>query len=87
MNIAVKYFKGSNVGLKGKVFVKESTQVSKYDETYKALIIYFGQKYDHRVYTAFGHRDADVGRNGIVKPNPPMGKQWFRYPRYEIIVK
>ena len=65
-------FKGANDDLRGKVFVKGATQASKYDETYKALIIYFGLKYDQRIYRAFEHKDADVGRNTIVKPKPPM---------------
>ena len=35
-------------------------------------MIYFGSKYYHRVYRAFEHKDAYIGRNTIVKPNPPM---------------
>ena len=65
-------FKGTNDELKGNVFVKGSSQAAKYDETYKALVIYFGLKYDQRVYRAFEHKDVSVGRKTLNKPNPPM---------------
>merc|ERR1740124_1955217 len=71
-NIAINWFKGSSEDLKGKVFVKGASQAEKFDETYKALIIYFGLKYDQRIYRAFEHKDADVGRSKLVKPKPPM---------------
>jgi len=71
-NVAIDLFKGSNNDLKGKVFVKGVSQAAKFDETYKALIIYFGLKYDQRIYRAFEHKDANVGRSKLVKLNPPM---------------
>ena len=71
-NVATESFKGANNDLKGKVFIKGKAQASKYDEAYKALITYFGLKYDQRIYRAFEHKDADVGRSTITKPKPPM---------------
>ena len=65
--MAVDSFKGTNEDLKGKVFVKGALQASKYDETYKALIIYFGLQYDQRVYRAFEHKDAAVGQITLIK--------------------
>ena len=59
--VAIDPFKGANDDLKGKVFVKGTLQVAKYDEVYKALIVYFGLKYDQRIYRAFEHKDANVG--------------------------
>ena len=52
-NVAIYQFKGANDELKGKVFVKGPNQAAKYDEAYKALIIYFGLKYDQRIYRSF----------------------------------
>ena len=49
-----------------------ASQASKYNKTCKALIIYFGLKHDQRIYRAFEHKDADVGRRTLVKPKPPM---------------
>ena len=48
------------------------TQASKYDETYKALVIYFGIKYDQRIYHVFQQKYANVERSMILKPTPPM---------------
>ena len=72
LSVATDTFKGANAELRGKVFVKGASKAAKYDEAYKALVIYFGTKYDHRVYRAFENRDADIGRSTIVKPVPPM---------------
>ena len=44
----------------------------KYDEAYKALIIYFGLKCNQRIYCAFKHKDVNVGKSTLVKPKPPM---------------
>ena len=70
--IATDTFKGANSDLYNKVFVVGPTQASKYDEAYKSLITYFGVKYGHRISRAFEQKDADVGRNMLVCPNPPM---------------
>ena len=32
----------------------------------------FGNKYDHRIYLVIEHKDADIGRNTLVKTDPPM---------------
>jgi len=72
MNVAVDSFKGANDELKGEVFMKGASQAAKYDETYKALIIYFGLKYNQRIYRAFEHKDVDVGQSTLVKLRPPM---------------
>ena len=62
-------FKGANLELANKVFVIGPSQASKYDEAYKALITYFGSKFDHRVSRAFEQKDADVGH--VNPPNCP----------------
>ena len=41
-NVAINQLKGATDELKGKVFIKGPTQAAKYDEAYKALVIYFG---------------------------------------------
>lgn len=53
MTINIDTFKGANLELVNKVFVIGPSQASKYDEAYKALITYFGSKFDHRVSRAF----------------------------------
>ena len=41
-------------------------------EASKALIIYSGSKYDHRIYDNFEQKDATAGRITLVKPTPPI---------------
>ena len=71
-NVAVDGFNGATDLLKGKTFVMGGTQAAKYDEAYKALLTYFGSKYDQRIYRAFQQKDADAGKSTIIKPTPPM---------------
>ena len=65
-------FKGANLELTKKVFVIVPSQASKYDKAYKALITYFGSKFDHRVSRAFEQKDSDVGRKMLIFPSAPM---------------
>ena len=44
----------------------------------KALVTYFGSKYDQRVYRAFQQKDVDAGRSTIIKPMPPMIDKVFQ---------
>ena len=59
----------------GKVFTTGPSQASRYDEAYKALLHYFGNKFDHRVYRAFERKDVSVGLIPLVKPIPPKIKK------------
>ena len=58
--------------LKGKVFIKGTNQAACYDDAYKALMTYFGSKYDQRVYRAFEQKDATAGSKMLKKPVAPM---------------
>ena len=49
----VPSLKGTNVGLRGRVFVKGPLQVGKYNEAYITIIAYIGSNYDYRVYKTF----------------------------------
>ena len=60
--------------LKGKVFIVGRAQASKYDDAYKALRIYLGTKFDHKIHRTFEHKDATVGTNMLVTSSPPMTK-------------
>ena len=42
----IETFKGSSTELSGKIFTKEPTQVSIYDDSFKDLLKYTGLKYD-----------------------------------------
>ena len=57
------------------MFLKEPLQVSKYDETHKAILNYIGIKYDPRVYKVFEYKDRTKGSNLLVKPKAPMIKK------------
>ena len=48
------------------------SQVSQYDEAYKAIMTYFGTTYDHRVQRAFEHKDDSIGLTMLRKPSAPM---------------
>ena len=65
-------FKGACTEIRGKVFIKGPTQAANYDEAYKALMNYFGTKYNQRVYCAFEQKNAGAGRNLLTKPSVPM---------------
>ena len=60
-------FKGANVDLCGKVFVKSPLQAAKYNKAYNDLLNYIGSTYDHRVYTAFGYTDRSKRVNLLNK--------------------
>ena len=68
-------FKGAVPELSGKVFVTGPSQAARYDDTYKALLHYFGNKFDHRVYLAFKRKDKDIGLSLLTKPSVPMIKK------------
>ena len=68
-------FKGAVPELSGKVFVTGPSQAARYDDTYKALLHYFGNKFDHRVYLAFEKKDKDIGLSLLTKPSVPMIKK------------
>ena len=72
MNPSALSFKGLNVDLRGKVFVKGPLQAANYDEAYKALLSYIGSKYDHRVYKAFEYKDRAKGSNLLTKSRSLM---------------
>ena len=72
MTINIDTFKGANLELVNKVFVIGPSQASKYDEAYKALITYFGSKFDHRVSHAFEQKDSGVVRNMRILSSAPM---------------
>ena len=71
--VAIKNtFKGAHTKLSGKVFINGPTQAASYDEAYKAIIMYFGSKYDQRVYHAFEQKDANAGRKLLIKSTAQM---------------
>ena len=61
-------FQGANTDLKGKVFIKVTIQATKYDEAYKVIILYIGNKYNNKVYKVFKTKDTFKGMNLIKKP-------------------
>jgi len=65
------YFKGNVAELSGKVFISKPHQASKYDDTYKFLLSYFGTTYDQCVHQAFEQKDSTVGLVLLTKPITP----------------
>ena len=60
-SINANTFTGANVDLTNKVFIVGAAQASKYDEAYKALVTYFGSKFESRVSQAFEQKDTEFG--------------------------
>ena len=62
-------FKGAlpNVG----TFIAGTQQAAQYDESYKALLSYFGNHFDHRVHKAFEAKDASMGLGLLTRPVAP----------------
>ena len=73
-------FKGAIPELSSKVFVTGPSQATRYDDAYRALIHYFGNKFNHRVYRAFERKDISVGLSLLTKPRPPMVKKVIQEP-------
>lgn len=61
MPSTVETFKGTNAALKGKIFTLGANQASQYNETYKSLLVYIADKFDHRVHTAIKARTRKRG--------------------------
>ena len=68
INTYMNKFQGANTDLKGKVFIKVTIQATKYDEAYKVIILYIGNKYNNKVYKVFKTKDTFKGMNLIKKP-------------------
>ena len=68
---SVDTFKGTNAALKGKVFTLGSNQAAQYDDTYRSLLVYIADKFDHRVHTAIKNKDKGVGMKLLIKPTAP----------------
>ena len=64
--------KGSHPELRGKVFTKGALQASRYDDAYKAILIYVGTKFDHRVFKALEYKDRTKCLSLLSKPKAPM---------------
>ena len=71
----VSTLKGAIPELSGKVFITGPSQATKYDETYKALLHYFNNKYDHRICRAIEAKDTTVGLALLTRPTPPKTKK------------
>jgi len=61
-------FKGTNATLKGKVFTLGVNQVSQYDDTFKPLLVYIADNFDHRVHTTIKNKDKETGIKLLTKP-------------------
>ena len=59
----IETFQGDNIALKGRVFAIGPDQASRYDATYKDVLEYISENFDHRVHTAIKQKDRDVGMN------------------------
>ena len=64
-------FKGVIVKLSTHVFVTGPNQASKYDDAYKHILFYLGNKFNHRVHRAFECKDYAVGLSLLCKPTAP----------------
>ena len=67
----VDTFKGTNASLKGKVFTIGANQASQYDDTFKSLLVYIADKFDHRVHTAIKSKNKDTGLKLLTRPSAP----------------
>ena len=72
---AATLFKGATPELSGKIFISGPSQAARYDDTYKALLHYFNNKYDYRIYKAFEMKDKDAGLTLITRPTAPTVKK------------
>ena len=63
MPSTVETLKGTNAALKGKIFTLGAKKASQYNETYKSLLVYIADKFDHRVHTAIKARTRKRGWN------------------------
>ena len=61
-------FKGAISELTSRVFVIGPNQVNKHDDTYKYVLHYFGNKFNHRVYRESEFKDRMVGLALPTKP-------------------
>jgi len=68
---AIETFKGSNPALNRKLFLISPDQVWKYNDTFKAIIGYVAENYDHRVHTSLQHEDKLVSKKLLAKPSAP----------------
>lgn len=69
--VAIETFKGKNGALKGKVFSLGVVQASSYDDTCKAILGYFAEKFNDRVHTSIKHKDKAVGMKLLTTPSAP----------------
>ena len=72
--------------MRGKTFIKGSNQVDKFNEAQKALLLYFSNKFDHRVQNAFEEKDLQVDLDLLREPSPPM-KTDLSDPKKEVLDK
>ena len=68
---AKEAFKGGNLSLKGKFFSIGKDQALRYDETYKSLMGYITDHFNHRVYAAVNNKDPSIGLGLLTKSTDP----------------
>ena len=71
-SVPMESFKGAHPDLKGKVFIKGSTQASRYNDTYMTYLTFVGTKYGQRIKQAFTEKEKDTGLKPLKKPSAPM---------------
>ena len=71
---SIETFKGDSIALQGKVFTVGADQVARYDKTMKAVLGYIADKFDHRVTVVIKHKDKEIAKKLIKKPDAPMIK-------------
>ena len=68
---SVTTFKGAIPELSNKVLITGHQQASKYEEAYKALLLYINHHFNHRVHLAMERKDASAGLALLSKPVAP----------------